>query len=70
VPDVQINIISSNNQSILLGNTNSEGIIQFNDVRTKTEGFTPRLVTAEKEGDFNYIDLNQTMIETSRFDVG
>ncbi|MGE5861080.1 MAG: MG2 domain-containing protein, partial [Ignavibacteria bacterium] len=70
VPDVQINIISSNNQSILSGTTNSEGIIQFNDIRTKTEGFTARLVTAEKGGDFNYIDLNQTMIETSRFDVG
>ena len=70
VPDVQINIISSNNQSILSGTTNSDGIIEFNDVREKTEGFTPRLVTAEKDGDFNYIDLNQTMIETSRFDVG
>ncbi len=70
VQDAEINIISTNNQSILSGRTNSEGIIEFNDVRSKTEGYSPRLVTAEKEDDFNYIDLNQTLVETSRFDVG
>ncbi len=67
---VEVNVISTNNQVILSGKTNDKGIIEFRDIKSKIEGFTPRLVTVEKEGDFNYIDLNKTEVETSRFDVG
>ena len=55
---------------MLSGKTNSEGIIKFENVQEKIEGFYPRLIVVEKAGDFNYIDLNETRIETSRFDVG
>ncbi len=70
VENVEISIISDNNQTLLTGKTNSEGIIKFTDIKKSVEGFTPRLVTAEKDNDFNFIDLNRTEIETSRFDVG
>ena len=70
VKDVQINIISTNNQTILSGKTDDEGIIKFTGVKAKIEGFYPRLITAEKDNDFNYLDLRNTEIETSRFDVG
>ncbi|MBN1637673.1 MAG: alpha-2-macroglobulin family protein [Ignavibacteriales bacterium] len=70
VSGVDISIISSNNQTILSDVTNSDGIVHFKKVKEKIEGFTPRLVFAEKGGDFNYIDLNETFIETSRYDVG
>ena len=70
VADVEISVISTNNQTILSGKTNSDGVISFDDVKSKTAGFSPRLITAEKSGDFNFLDLNQTRIETSRFDVG
>ncbi len=70
VKDVQIDIISTNNQTILSGKTDDEGIIKFTGVKAKIEGFYPRLITAEKDNDFNYLDLQNTEIETSRFDVG
>ncbi len=70
VEGVEISVISSNNQIILSGKTDREGIIRFKDVKKKTEGFYPRLITAETDKDFNYIDLHESMIETSRFDVG
>ena len=70
VSDAEVTIISTNNQTILTGKTDGNGVVIFKDVKKKTEGFSPRLVVAEKEEDFNYIDLRETGIETSRFDVG
>ena len=70
VTDAQVNIISTNNQTILSGKTDDNGVVVFKDVKKKTEGFSPRLVVVEKDDDFNYIDLRETSVETSRFDVG
>jgi uncharacterized protein YfaS (alpha-2-macroglobulin family) len=70
VADADVNIISSNNQIILTGKTDSKGVAVFKDVKKQTEGFSPRLVTIDKGEDFNYLDLRETRIETSRFDVG
>jgi uncharacterized protein YfaS (alpha-2-macroglobulin family) len=70
VADVEVSIISTNNQVILSGKTDNNGVITFENIKPQTEGFTTRLITAEKGDDFNFIDLRQTRIETSRFDVG
>ncbi|MCU0364605.1 MAG: MG2 domain-containing protein, partial [Ignavibacteriaceae bacterium] len=70
VADAEVNIISTNNQTILTGRTDGNGVAVFRDVKKKTEGFSPRLVVVDKEEDFNYIDLRETFVETSRFDVG
>jgi len=68
--DVEITLISSNNQTIVSGNTNSEGIVKFDNLDEKLKDFEPRIITAEKNDDFNLIDLYETRVETSRFDVG
>ncbi|MBT8382645.1 MAG: alpha-2-macroglobulin family protein, partial [Ignavibacteria bacterium] len=70
VAEAEISIISTNNQIILTGKTDKDGVAHFTDVKMNTEGFYPRLVVVEKDGDFNYIDLQETLIETSRYDVG
>jgi uncharacterized protein YfaS (alpha-2-macroglobulin family) len=70
VSNAQVDIISTNNQTILSGKTNSEGIIRFDNVEENIKGYSPRLIVVEKDNDFNYIDLNETRIETSRYDVG
>lgn len=70
VSDAEVTIISTNNQTILTGKTDGNGVAVFKDVKKKTEGFSPRLVLVDKEEDFNYVDLRETRIETSRFDVG
>ena len=54
----------------MTGRTDGNGVAVFKDVKKKTEGFSPRLVVVDKEEDFNYIDLRETFVETSRFDVG
>lgn len=70
VADVQISLISSTNQLIVSGKTNSDGIIKFDDLGEKMKDFSPRIITAETSDDFNLIDLPETRVETSRFDVG
>lgn len=70
VSDVEINLISSNNQTLLNGKTNSSGVIHFKKIKESLKDFTPRLITAETTNDFNFLDLKETNIETSRFDVG
>ncbi len=70
VAEAEVNIISTNNQTILTGKTNGSGVVIFKDVKKNTEGFSPRLVVVEKGEDFNYIDLRESNVETSRFDVG
>ncbi len=70
VEGVDISVISSNNQTLFEGRTDAQGMVRFDDVRARSEAFTPRLVTAETHDDFNFLDLDDTRVETSRFDVG
>lgn len=70
VAEAEVSIISTNNQILLEGKTDKNGVAHFKDVKKKIEGFYPRLVVVEKGKDFNYIDLRETLIETSRYDVG
>lgn len=70
VEGVDVSIISSNNQIIFSGRTDLNGVVKFEDEENLLKDFKPQLVTAEKFEDFNYIDLRETQIETSRFEVG
>ncbi len=70
VPGVEISLISSTNQLIVSGKTDSEGIVKFENLKDKLKDFQPRIITAETGDDFNLIDLQESRIETSRFDVG
>jgi uncharacterized protein YfaS (alpha-2-macroglobulin family) len=70
VSGADVSIFSTNNQTLLTVKTDGSGVAVFKDVKKNTEGFSPRLVVVEKDEDFNYIDLRETNVETSRFDVG
>ncbi len=70
VVGAEVSIISTNNQTLLTAKTDNKGVAIFKDVKKNTDGFYPRLVVVEKDEDFNYIDLRETNVETSRFDVG
>jgi len=70
---VKVSLISTNNQNIYQADTDNEGIARFNDIRSKAPNFRVQMVTArkaDKAGDFNYLHLGQTQIETSRAEVG
>lgn len=70
VSNVNVSVVSYNNQIRLEGTTNESGIITFNNTSEQLKDFAPQLITAELDDDFNYIDLRETYVETSRFDVG
>ncbi|MCL2040456.1 MAG: MG2 domain-containing protein [Bacteroidales bacterium] len=66
---VKITLISDNNQEILSEVTNADGVIMINDVKKRFNGFTVGMVTARKDEDFNYLSLNRSRVNTSRYDL-
>lgn len=70
VSGVEVSLISSNNQALVTGTTDGSGVIHFKNLKEETKGFTPRLITARKGDDFNFVDFKSTEIGLSRFDVG
>ncbi len=70
VEGVEVSVISSNNQELFQGRTDPTGVVKFIDDEKILKDFSAQLIVAEKDDDFNYIDLRETQIETSRFDVG
>lgn len=66
---IEVTLISTNNQSIHTIRTNSEGIAHAEKLKEKAPGFQVAMITAEGKDDFNYLLLNDTRVETSRFEV-
>jgi hypothetical protein len=64
---VEVKLISGNNQLIQTAKTNGEGVAIFQKV--KETGFELAMVTARREDDFNYLFLEDTRVETSRYEV-
>jgi hypothetical protein len=67
--NVDLHVISKNNQDILKVKTNSDGIAIVKDFKKKLKHFKTAMITAKKGSDFNYLLFSQTGVETSRFDV-
>jgi len=66
---VTVTLVSTNNQVIATGATDGDGVARFADTRTTAKDFPLKLVTAERDNDFNFIHLDDYRIETSRYDV-
>jgi alpha-2-macroglobulin len=67
--DVEVSLISSNNQSVYTLKTDSKGFARFEKVNEKAPGFKIAMLTARTQEDFNFLYLADTQIETSRFEV-
>jgi len=73
--NIEITLISSNNQSIYTLKTDGSGMARFDKITEKAPGFTVALVTARVDdktirgSDFNFLFLPDTEVETSRFAV-
>ncbi|MFN4146743.1 MAG: alpha-2-macroglobulin family protein [Runella sp.] len=74
--NIEINVISSNNQTLMTAKTNGDGIAKFEKLSEKVGNFKVALITARvadakspDEEDFNYLFLDDTAVETSRFEV-
>ena len=79
MPGVEITLISSNNQPVYSLKTDGSGFAKFEKVSEKAPGFKITLLTARSggaaqspgtdSGDFNFLFLPDTQVETSRFEV-
>lgn len=67
--NVEISLVSTNNQTFLTGKTDADGVARFTDLKNQSGGFNLALLTARTEGDFNYLLLDDARVETSRYDV-
>ncbi|WP_394994889.1 alpha-2-macroglobulin [Emticicia sp.] len=67
--NVEIKLISTNNQIMETQKTDSKGVIIFENLKEKAPNFNLAMITARTEDDFNYMLLEDTQIETSRFEV-
>ncbi|HEX9614454.1 MAG TPA: MG2 domain-containing protein, partial [Bacteroidota bacterium] len=65
-----VSLISTNNQNMGTAQTDGDGVARFADFAARSKEFSVKTVTAEKGEDFNFIHLNDYLVESSRFDVG
>ncbi len=70
VSGVTVTLISRNNQVMNSAKTPTDGVVRFKQFHDMQKDFKLKLVTAESEGDYNFINLGDYRVETSRFDVG
>jgi len=68
--DVKISFVSTNNQKIFASSTDGEGVAVFRNISKTAPGFRVGLVTAKMDGEFSFVWLGQSEVQTSRFDVG
>jgi len=70
VSSATVNLISTNNQVMGTLKTDGDGLARFENSTDLAAGFDLKMVTAEKDGDFNFINLSDYTVETSRYEVG
>jgi uncharacterized protein YfaS (alpha-2-macroglobulin family) len=67
--NARVRLFSKNNQELLYGQTNSRGIVLFDDISEALSNFQPYLITVEYKDDLSYLNLNESRIATSDFDT-
>jgi uncharacterized protein YfaS (alpha-2-macroglobulin family) len=69
LPNVEVTLVSSNNQQIVSLITKGQGSVHFDNLSKKFPGAKIAMITATQQNDFNYLLLQDTRTETSRFEV-
>ncbi|MEH0158703.1 MG2 domain-containing protein [Limibacter armeniacum] len=68
--DVEVTLVSTNNQEVYTLKTNASGVAQFKDLKSTVPGFDVNMLLAKKGNDFNYMHFRQTEVEKYRYEVG
>jgi uncharacterized protein YfaS (alpha-2-macroglobulin family) len=68
--NAEITFIGGNNQVTHTGITDASGVLVYNFESLQSNNFKTKLITAKIGDDYNIIPLNNTRVNTSRFDVG
>ncbi len=69
VADAKVKFISTNNQVVASAQTNGIGFAQLENTKAY-KPFSIGMITVRSGDDFNFMILNRTAVETSRYDVG
>ncbi len=67
--DVDVSLISTNNQNVYTLKTDNKGIAHFSDLDQKASGFIIAMITANMGEDFNFLLLKDNRVETARFET-
>lgn len=70
VAGAEVVLISTNNQPLMTGRTDGQGVVHFKNTEEKIADFTPRLIAVKHGEDFNFLDFAETEVGLSRFEVG
>lgn len=70
LPNVKVNFISTNNQTILSATTDNKGVAAFRNAKAALGRFHIGMITCTMGDDFNFLLLENTSVQTSRFEVG
>lgn len=70
VGGVELQFIGRNNQVAGTATTDANGVATFDHSNAPANGFAVQMITAKKEGDFNFLSFGNTTVKTGRFDVG
>ncbi|HXX65372.1 MAG TPA: MG2 domain-containing protein, partial [Bacteroidota bacterium] len=70
VSGATVTLVSTTNQVIGTAKTGGDGSARFSNFKATAGDFALKLITAESENDYNFINLEDYRVETSRFDVG
>ncbi len=70
VSGAKVELISNNNQKVLSGTTDKNGVAVFKNTKQQAAGFRISMATVKSGDDFNFMLFNQSRVETSRFDAG
>ncbi len=66
---VTVTLISRNNQTLVEGKTNSQGLAIFEKIKDRLAGFEAFVITAKLNNDLSYLRLDQTLLPVTDFDV-
>ncbi|HUU44690.1 MAG TPA: MG2 domain-containing protein, partial [Acidobacteriota bacterium] len=66
----QVRLISKNNQVLAEGQTDTRGIVTFDNLADRTAGFEPYVITVTHEDDLSYLRFQDCLLPTEDFDVG
>ena len=66
---VKVNFISTNNQTVGTSSTDDNGVAVLRNARATLGKFRLGMITCSQGDDFNFMVLDRTNVETSRYDV-
>lgn len=70
VVGAEVRLLSRNNQTLLTGFTDSNGLVTFSPIQEAIDDFVPYLIVVSQGDDLSFVELERCRLSTSDFEVG